>query len=38
MGAFANPTWLKVIAWAAALLIASLNGWLLVQTLGAWIG
>jgi manganese transport protein len=38
MGTFANPTWLKVIAWASALLIASLNGWLLVQTLGAWIG
>jgi manganese transport protein len=33
MGAFANPTWLKVLAWGAALLIVVLNAWLLVQTL-----
>lgn len=27
-----NPTWLKVLAWTIAVLIASLNVWLLVQT------
>jgi len=37
MGAFVNPVWLKVIAWATALLIASLNAWLLVQTFTAWM-
>lgn len=33
MGRFANPTWLKVIAWVVAGFIISLNIWLLVQTL-----
>lgn len=32
MGSFANPAWLKVLAWTIAVLIASLNVWLLVQT------
>src|SRR6185436_16101295 len=32
MGAFVNPVWLKIMAWATALLIAGLNVWLLVQT------
>lgn len=32
MGAFANPAWLKALAYAAALFIAVLNAWLLVQT------
>lgn len=31
MGEFVNPTWLKVLAWAVAYLIAALNVWLLVQ-------
>jgi manganese transport protein len=35
MGALVNPTWLKVLAYAVAAVIASLNVWLLVQTLGA---
>ena len=35
MGSFANPTWLKILAWAVASVIASLNIWLLVQTFRA---
>src|SRR5690348_15599488 len=31
MGQFVNAPWLKVTAYAAAVLIAGLNGWLLVQ-------
>jgi manganese transport protein len=37
MGAFVNPTWLKILAWATGLLIAGLNVWLLVQTLQSWL-
>ena len=37
MGAFVNPTWLKIMAWATGLLIAGLNVWLLVQTLQNWM-
>jgi manganese transport protein len=32
MGAFANPSWLKVTAWTVAIVIAVLNAWLLWQT------
>jgi manganese transport protein len=32
MGEFVNPRWLKVIAWAIAVLIGGLNVWLLLQT------
>ena len=38
MGEFVNAAWLKVMAYAVAVLIASLNVWLLVQTFGGWIG
>ncbi|HYE26357.1 MAG TPA: Nramp family divalent metal transporter [Clostridia bacterium] len=31
MGEFVNPLWIKVLAWTVAVVIASLNGWLLVQ-------
>jgi len=31
MGEFVNPLWLKSLAWTAAIAIAALNGWLLVQ-------
>jgi manganese transport protein len=31
MGVFVNATWLRVAGWASAILIAGLNGWLLVQ-------
>ena len=30
MGEFANPSWLKFLAWVAAILIAILNAWLLL--------
>jgi manganese transport protein len=32
MGEFVAPLWLKLIAWAVALVIAGLNLWLLIQT------
>ena len=37
MGAFANPMWLKLAAWGVAIVIAALNAWLLVQTVGNWM-
>ena len=36
MGEFVNPWWLKSIAWSIALIIAGLNLWLLLQTIGGW--
>jgi manganese transport protein len=37
MGAFVNPTWLKALAYLVAIVIATLNAWLLFQTFGAWL-
>jgi manganese transport protein len=37
MGEFVNPNWLKLLAYVVAAVIASLNIWLLVQTVGAWM-
>nr|MCU0552201.1 divalent metal cation transporter [Leptolyngbya sp. Prado105] len=37
MGEFVNPRWLKIVAWAVAILIAGLNGWLLIQTVMNWM-
>lgn len=37
MGEFVNPRWLKVTAWAVAILIVVLNAWLLIQTVVNWI-
>ena len=37
MGEFVNPPWLKALAWAAAVFIAVLNAWLLVQTFAGWL-
>ena len=37
MGDFVNPVWLKVLAYLVAAIIASLNAWLLVQTLSGWM-
>ena len=34
MGDFANPVWLKALAYTVALVIAALNIWLLVQFFG----
>jgi manganese transport protein len=36
MGRFANSRRVVSLAWAAAIFIAALNGWLLVQTFRAW--
>jgi manganese transport protein len=32
MGSFVNKTWLRILSWIVALLIAGLNAWLLLQT------
>ncbi len=37
MGEFVNPAWLKVVAYAIAGVIAVLNVWLIVQTVGEWL-
>jgi manganese transport protein len=37
MGSFVNPAWLKITAYAVASVIASLNLWLLFQTVGGWL-
>jgi manganese transport protein len=31
MGEFVNRPWLKILGWSSAILIAGLNGWLLIQ-------
>ncbi len=38
MGQFVNPLWLKILAYAVAVIIAALNIWLLVQIFGAGAG
>jgi manganese transport protein len=37
MGEFVNPLWLKVLAYTVALVIATLNAWLLFQTFRGWV-
>jgi len=37
MGAFANPRWLKVLAWIIAVVIIGLNGKLVYDTIGGWV-
>jgi manganese transport protein len=37
MGQFANAIWVKVLAWTVAIVIASLNAWLLVQMFSGWL-
>jgi manganese transport protein len=37
MGEFVNPIWIKMLAWLVAVVIASLNAWLLVQTFRDWL-
>ncbi len=36
MGEFVNPLWRKILAYAVAVVIASLNAWLLVQIFSEW--
>jgi manganese transport protein len=38
MGEFANPRWVRLLAWGVALVIAGLNAWLLYQTFREWMG
>jgi manganese transport protein len=37
MGEFANPMWVKVLAYTVAFIIGSLNAWLLFQTFRGWL-
>jgi manganese transport protein len=37
MGPFVAPRWLSRTAWVVAIVIATLNVWLLVQTVGGWL-
>ncbi len=37
MGEFVNPTWLKILAYTVAIVIATLNVWLLFQTVRNWL-
>jgi manganese transport protein len=37
MREFVNPLWLKLLAWAVAIIIAGLNIWLLWQTFIGWL-
>jgi manganese transport protein len=37
MGEFANPRWVKVLAWTVAGLIAALNAFLLLLTFQSWL-
>ena len=37
MGPFANPGWVKALAWTVAVIIAALNAWLLYQTFAGFL-
>lgn len=37
MGEFVNPLWLKTLSWLVAVVIGSLNVWLLLQTISGWM-
>src|SRR5918993_589910 len=37
MGAFVNPRWVSASAWTVGIVIAALNAWLLIQTVGGWL-
>ncbi len=37
MGVFVNPRWVQVLAWCVAVVIGSLNGWLLIETFRGWL-
>lgn len=37
MGEFVNPWWLKILCFTVTLIIISLNGWLLLQTILEWL-
>ena len=37
MGSFANPSWVKILAWSAAAIILSLDIWLVSLTIRDWL-
>jgi manganese transport protein len=37
MGEFANPRWLKAVAWVITAIIVTLNTWLVLQTFAEWL-
>jgi manganese transport protein len=37
MAEFANPRWVKILAWTAATIIIGLNIWLVIETFGEWV-
>jgi len=37
MGAFVTPRWVSATAWTVGIVIAALNAWLLIQTVGGWL-
>ena len=37
MGEFASPMWVKGLAWSVAVVIATLNAWLLYQTFAGFL-
>lgn len=37
MGDFANPAWVKLLAWSAAIIIIGLNMWLVYSTVAQWV-
>ena len=38
MGEFVNPLWVKILAWAIALIIGGLNAWYLIGQIAGWFG
>ncbi|HEY2013296.1 MAG TPA: Nramp family divalent metal transporter, partial [Bryobacteraceae bacterium] len=37
MGSFANPRWVRMLAWTTATIVIGLNAWLAVQSIGQWL-
>ncbi len=37
MGSFANPRWVKILAWLTAIIVVGLNTRLAVQSIGEWL-
>ena len=37
MGSFANPVWVRLLAWTTAAVVVGLNAWLAVQAIGEWL-
>jgi manganese transport protein len=38
MGEFANPPWVRALAWLAAAIIIGLDVWLVLKQVGDWVG